>query len=251
MKALLRILIAAAACACLLLATTSVASAHGLANDAGGRATCSGGGIAPGVYGSLTITGVCFIQGTVTVQRNLVIAPNAALDAHEGTLVVRGNAHIERNALFVLGCLESGCSSTDDQVNGNVIANGALALIFHHNTIGGNIEMHGGGGGVNCNPNALLQGSPVFSDLEDNQIGGNLAVTQLRSCWLGVIRNAVRGNVLIAQNVMADPDANEIVTNVIGGNLACVHNNPAAQEGDSQGAPNVVAGRKLGECSTL
>jgi hypothetical protein len=50
---------------------------------------------------------------------------------------------------------------------------------------------------------------------------------------------------------MADPDANEIVTNVIGGNLACVHNNPAAQEGDSQGAPNVVAGRKLGECSTL
>jgi hypothetical protein len=57
--------------------------------------------------------------------------------------------------------------------------------------------------------------------------------------------------VLIAQNVMADPDANEIVTNVIGGNLACVHNNPAAQEGDSQGAPNVVAGRKLGECSTL
>lgn len=251
MKALLRVLAALAACVGLLFATAGGVSAHGLTNQSGGNATCSGGVVAPGVYGSLTITGLCAIQGTVTVQRNLVIRPGAALDAHEGTLIVWGNAHVERNAIFALGCLESGCDSTNDHVGGNVISNGALAVIFHHNTIGGNVEVHGGGGGVNCDPNAVLQGSPLFTDFEDNQIDGNLAVTQLRSCWMGVIRNTVHGNTLIAHNVMADPDANEIVTNVIGGNLACFHNNPAAQEGDSAGAPNVVAGHKLGECSTL
>lgn len=249
MKALRRTLTALAACACLLLATTGVASAHGLTSEGG--ATCSGGAVAPGVYSSLTITGACFIEGAVTVEGNLTIAPNAALDAHDGTLIVRGNAIVQRNALFALGCLESGCSSTNDRVGGNVLVNGALAVIFHHNTIGGNVQVHGGGGGVNCDPNAMLGGSPLFTDFEDNQVGGNLAVTQLRSCWMGVIRNAVRGNVHIAQNVMADPDANEIVTNVIGGNLSCVHNSPAAQEGDSAGQPNVVGGRKLGECAAL
>ena len=42
----------------------------------------------------------------------------------------------------------------------------------------------------------------------------------------------------------------EIVTNNIGGNLACFNNNPAAQVGDSMGQPNVVAGQKRGECKT-
>lgn len=251
MKALLRVLVALAACACLLLATAGAASAHGLSNQSGGGATCAGGVVAPGWYASLTITGFCAIQGDVTVGGNVVIRPNAALDAHEGTLIVHGNVRVERNAILALGCLESGCDSTNDRVGGNLISTGALAVIAHHNTIGGNVEVHGGGGGVNCAPNALLQGSPLFTDFEDNQIGGNLAVTQLHSCWMGIIRNTVHGNVHVSQNVMADPDANEIVTNMIGRNLVCVHNSPAAQEGDSEGSPNIVGGHKLGECATL
>ena len=51
-------------------------------------------------------------------------------------------------------------------------------------------------------------------------------------------------------NRFGDPDAMEIVTNHIGGNLACFNNNPAAQVGDSMGQPNVVAGQKRGECKT-
>lgn len=248
MKGLLRTLTVLSAVAGLLLVGVGTASAHGSS-----RATCTGGAVAPGTYSSLTVRGMCAVPaGTVTVLGNLEIKQNAALDAHfdAATLIVQGNVHVEKNAVLLLGCLESGCSSTNNRVDGNVIANGALALIFHHNTIGGSIVDHKGGGGATCTPtNAFPFG--VFSDFEDNQIGGNLAVIQLHSCWLGIIRNTVRGNVLVIHNVMADPDANEVTTNVIGGNLACFHNSPPAQFGDAAPVPNVVKGHKLGECAKL
>ncbi|HEX6800251.1 MAG TPA: hypothetical protein VF116_21235 [Ktedonobacterales bacterium] len=188
----------------------------------------------------------------VTVQGDLVIARNAALDAHfdAAILTIQGNVHVGKNAAFVLGCLESGCDTTNNRVDGNVVATGALALIFHHNTIGGNISMHQGGGGVSCAPTNLFPFG-VFSDFEDNLIGGNLVVTQLHSCWLGIIRDSVRGNVVLVHSVMADGDANEVTTNVIGGNLACFQNTPNAQFGDAAPIPNVVSGNKLGECAKL
>lgn len=248
MKGLLRTLTVLSAVAGLLLVGVGTASAHG-----SGGATCTGGAVAPGTYSSLTITGLCAVpSGVVTVLGNLVIEQNAGLDAHfdTATLTVQGNVHVEKNGILLLGCLSSGCSSTNNRVDGNVVATGALALIFHHNTIGGNISVHRGGGGVSCAPTNLFPFG-VFSDFEDNHIGGNLVVTQLRSCWLGIIRDTIGGNVVVVHNVMADPDANEVVTNVIGGNLACFHNDPHAQSGDSHGAPNVVKGHKLGECATL
>jgi hypothetical protein len=235
----------------LLLVGAGTVRAHG-ANGAN-RATCTGGAVAPGVYSSLTITGLCAVpSGTVTVQGNLVIAQNAGLDAHfdAATLIVQGNVHVEKNGALLLGCLSSGCKTTNNRVDGNVVATGALALIFHHNIIGGNISVHQGGGGASCTPtNAFPFG--VFSDFEDNTVGGNLVVTQLRSCWLGIIRDTVQGNVILVHSVMADPDANEVTTNVIGGNLACFHNSPPAQFGDAAPIPNVVNGHKLGECAAL
>ena len=47
------------------------------------------------------------------------------------------------------------------------------------------------------------------------------------------------------------PDSTEIVTNVIAGNLICLHNSPASQIGDSGGSPNTVGGNKIGECAGL
>jgi hypothetical protein len=91
----------------------------------------------------------------------------------------------------------------------------------------------------------------TFSTFEDNTINGNLSVVGVRSCWLGVFRNTVNGDVLIQNNTMADPDANEVTDNVISGDLACYNNSPQAQVGDSGGGPNVVGGQKLGECATL
>jgi hypothetical protein len=66
-----------------------------------------------------------------------------------------------------------------------------------------------------------------------------------------MIRTNVAGDVRVIGNRFGDPDAMEIVTNTVGGNLACFNNRPAAQVGDSGGAPNVVGGQKRGECAAL
>ena len=52
-------------------------------------------------------------------------------------------------------------------------------------------------------------------------------------------------------NVLADPDGNEYVTNTIHGSLVCSGNSPAPQVGDSQGESNVVTGRKAGQCAEV
>jgi hypothetical protein len=82
-------------------------------------------------------------------------------------------------------------------------------------------------------------------------VGGNLVIRRLHSCWLGVIRNHVGGSVQLVGNRFGDPDAMEIVTNHVAGNLACFNNNPAAQVGDSQGDQNIVLGQKRGECAAV
>jgi hypothetical protein len=57
--------------------------------------------------------------------------------------------------------------------------------------------------------------------------------------------------VILTNNILADPDAMEIVTNTIAGNLICSGNSPAPQGGDSGGAPNVVRGAKIGQCAHI
>ena len=61
-------------------------------------------------------------------------------------------------------------------------------------------------------------------------------------------RNAVR---FLSDNELADPDANEVVTNVVGGDLVCTGNSPKIQVGDSGGSPNVVHGKALGQCAHI
>jgi hypothetical protein len=58
----------------------------------------------------------------------------------------------------------------------------------------------------------------------------------------------VRGSLFDAKNTMADPDANEVNTNVVRRNIACFNNSPAVQFGDSMGSPNQVRGHAFGEC---
>jgi len=57
--------------------------------------------------------------------------------------------------------------------------------------------------------------------------------------------------VTLDDNINADPDAMEVVSNVIFGDLSCFGNSPPPQVGDSGGRPNVVFGRKLGQCAGL
>ena len=96
---------------------------------------------------------------------------------------------------------------------------------------------------MSCTPTGIFATfqSPVYSDYEDNTIGGNLRITGLNTCWDGALRNKVSGSATFADNTMADPDASEMLTNTVAGNLLCSDNSPAIQYGDSEVHPTWLA----------
>ena len=208
---------------------------------AAGATTCNSGTISPGTYSSLTIAGNCSIpSGTVLVQGNLTIQPGAGLDVSspDATLAVNGNVIIGNGAGFVLGKENPGCPTGGNRINGSLLATGAQMVTVYCTIVKGNVSFQGGTG--------------FFSDFEDNTINGSVAINGYQSVWLGFIRNHVGGSVSFNNNIsQSDEDSNEIVTNVIGGTLACSGNWPAPQVGDSLGQPNVVRGAESGQCVGL
>ena len=109
--------------------------------------------------------------------------------------------------------------------------------------------------------------SPVFSDLEDSTVRGNIVISGLKSCWLGLARVKVGGSVTVDNNAMADPDAIEVLATDIAKNLSCSGNShpaglpPIAQpvwdsaDTSPSGAlypraaePNTVGGTRSGQC---
>ena len=220
-----------------------------------GRVTCSGGTVKPGTYKSLRVVGACTLTstGTVRVKGDVTVARHGLFDAITlGTLKVGGDVIVANDGTAGIGCSPAiGCTATtSDTIGGDLTAGGAWATIVHSTAIGGNLTIRGGGRTENCAVMAPF-GAPWYSDLEDNIVGGHVTVLGVHSCWFGFIRNQVTHNVTISGTRMGDPDANEITTNVIGGNLACFNNVPQPQFGDSSGTPNTVAGKKLGECKAL
>lgn len=260
----------------------SPASAHAATPTASCSGTLAAPGVLAGTYpGDVTVYGVCQVDGgAAVVKGNLTLAPGAALNATfalddvagtgTSSLTVRGNVNVLKNAVLAMGCLpvHSPCSDDPDaatggtltgsnRVTGNLIAPEALAVIVHASEIGGNVDQYGGGGGaqaMTCEvPTsgvfAALQ-SPVFSDYEDNRVGGNLSVSGLQSCWFGALRDKVGGNLVNAGNKLGDPDAEEVHSNHIRGNIGCFGNSPAVQFGDAVGGvPNKVTGNAVGECA--
>ncbi len=254
----------------------------------GGTYTCTGGNIAPGTYRSIIVTGVCYMPaGTIVIRKNLTVAPGALLDAvtpgdppgHPvvpATVRIGGNVFVGRGAVLVLGCSPNiSCSSPPgisfDRVGGNITAIGSLAVVIHSATIGGSVSVLGGGGGAAGGANsggcfntkafpipapwsedaALANpqtGSPQYTDAEDSFIGGNLTIVGVQTCWLGSLRNQVRGSLTYAGNVTSDPDGMEILNNLMGGNMTCLNNDPAVQYGDSMAAPNLVGRFAFGQC---
>jgi hypothetical protein len=251
----LRRLAASLACALALTAPVAV-------TEAAPSTTCTGGTITAGTYPSLTIVGTCSLpdSGTVTVSGNLTVASGGVFNARTlADLKVGGNLVVNQNGIALIGCSPAAeCSGTSkDVINGSVTANQAQAFIMHSATVGAGVTISGSTGGVTCAPSAALApvapfpGAPNYFDVEDSQIGGQLSISNLQSCWLGTIRDHVNANVSITNNTLADPDAVEVVTNTISGSLSCSGNSPAAQVGDSGGSPNTVGGSKRGECAKL
>jgi hypothetical protein len=264
-----------ASVASLVLAIVVMGAGAAAAAEAhhGQSSTCTGTLTAPGVLagtfrGNVVIKGVCAVNGAAAlIKGDLILAPGSVLNAlfaHVGTgtpsLTVRGDVKVQNGATLLMGCeptfnpcLGDPSGTGQNRVSGDVQADQALGVLLHASKIGGNVSLRGGGGGVTCAvPTSGIFGfigSPVFSDAEDNNIGGNLTIAQLQTCWMGALRNHVGGNIFTAHNTMADPDANEVLANHVRGNIACFNNSPATQYGDSMSSPNRVQGHAFGECS--
>lgn len=261
-----------------LAATFLVIATAGAGADS--TSVCTGTLEAPGVlagtyHSNVVVQGICFVNGgAATIAGNLTIAPGGglnatfALDDQPGgsgasSLSVARNIVVQNGGVLLLGCEPNFSPCSDDpaaatggtltssaHVRGSLISTDALGVIVHASTIDGNAVQNGGGGGKTCTPTGIFAafGSPAFSDYEDNAIGGNLAISGLRTCWLGSLRNTVRGNLISSHNAMDDPDAGEVVQNSVIGNIVCLDNSPAVQFGDSGAAPNQVAGNAVGQC---
>ncbi len=227
-----------------------------------------------GTYRGFTVTGTCMIarDAVVQIDGNLVIRPGASLDDHgaeawmNGEIHVTGNIHVEKGAVLGLGWNAPEGTLGPDTVGGNIVANQPLALQIGNVTIGGNLVSRGGG--------VLSTSADDFRNfpVKDNVIHGNLVVQGWTGGWIGMIRNTIDGNAIIANNRSwssdagpgTDEDSTEVqgsdlsafggpvIPQTIGGNLICHGNLPAAQVNPADGgAPNVVGGRKIGECASL
>ena len=176
-----------------------------------------------------------------TYQR--VLVPEGAVCLSEGPIRIRAGLWIGSGATFVLGSEESGW--TTGTIGGGVHATDPASVQIHFATINGGIDIHGGSGPF---------GPPfdvTWNAIEDNVIHGGVVIDGYDGFWFGFIRNHVDGTVKLRNNVLEDPDGNEYVTNTIHGSLQCSGNSPAPQVGDSEGLPNVVTGRKAGQCTNL
>jgi hypothetical protein len=214
------------------------------------------------------VRGLCLVRlGPVEVSRNIIVTRHSALIVAFGRrnshVNVAGNIFVHKGGVLVLGCNPKSSPCFDDPhpkrptltsnstVGGSIRSTDALGMVVHNTRIGQNVRDLGGGGRLNCKPRGVFAHfhSPVFTAWEDNRIGGNIRITGLHTCFVDAIRNRIGGSAAIGRNKAADPDAMEIVTNVVHGNLVCWRNTPKVQFGDSHGLPNRVGRRAVLECS--
>jgi len=266
-----------AAGSAVVMTGAGAAGATGSWSGGGSTYTCTGGTIPAGTYQSIVVSGVCSTpSGNVIVKRNVTVKPGALLD--NGTpgdptaspvvaaqLYVGGNVKVGKGGVLILGCSPNsscGGSSTappgisSATIRGSVTAIQPLGVVVHSSSIGGNFTVVGGGGGTGvCAPPAPapwsedpgLTGIPPYTDAEDVSVGGNYTVVGMQSCWLGALRNQIRGSATFIGNQFGDPDAMEIGNNLISHNLTCFKNSPAPQFGDGASS-DLVAGRASGQC---
>ncbi len=213
------------------------------------------------------VRGICLVRlGPVAVSRNIIITRRSSLIAafgrHHTRISVAGSIFVHKGGTLVLGCNPKSFPCLDDphprrpslvsadRVGHSIIATAALGVVVHNDWIGHNVRQTGGGGGITCRPKGPFRHfhSPVYSTYEDNWIGGSVWVKHVHSCWLGVIRNVIDHSANVSHNKMKDPDAMEVVTNRVEGNLICFRNSPKVQFGDSHGRPNRVGTHAVLEC---
>jgi hypothetical protein len=252
------------------------------ATSTGSVYTCTGTPTAPGVlvgtHASVVVNGACVVAaGPALVKGSLTVSPGSVLVAAFGMnsshLTVHGDLSVKSGGTLILGCIPSSFPCIDDpnpsaptlssvgRVGGDLDSSQPLGVLVHDSVIGGSFIETGGGGGINCTPSGIFAqfGSPVYSTIEDTSVGGSIRITNLMSCWLGFNRAVVSGNVTINNDQLADPDAIEILANLIKGNLNCFGDSFVWDSSETSfGAlwprnpqPNLVGGHRHGMCNTL
>ena len=239
-----------------------------------GTATCSGTPTAPGVLtgtykSSVVVRGACEVNaGPAVVNGDLTISPGsvvlAAFALHKSSLTVTGNIYVRAGAVAFLGCNPANSPCLDNPklsshltVGLDLRSNQALGVIVHNFSVGGDVIQTGGGGGVNCKPQGVFKlfQSPVFSTYEVGSVGGDVRISSVHSCWMGVVQLKIGNTMVMYRNRLADPDAIEILANNITGNLICRGNSmtwnshelgnglfPRAHQ------PNTVGRNRKGQC---
>jgi len=249
-----------------------------------GTTTCSGTPSAPGVltgtHGAVVVRGACEVNaGAAVVNGDLTLSPGSALLAAfalndktgSGTssLTVKGNVLVRSGATLLMGCNPANFACLDDPnqsqptlsmhptVGLDLRSNQPLGVIVHNFTVGGDVIQTGGGGGVNCNPQGVFKlfQSPVYSTYEVGSVGGDVRISSVHSCWMGLVELQVGNSVVMYRNRLADPDAIEILSNNITGNLICRGNSRTWDNGDvgphlfpRQPEPNTVGRNRTGQC---
>jgi hypothetical protein len=219
--------------------------------------------------------GPAWVHGTLTVEpgSSLIAAYGSNHRTHRGgsSLWVGGSVNVEKRAAVFLGCGPPDFACIDasrkrprlrsrDTIVGNLSADRALGVLVHGARIGGSVSQIGGGGGRKCaqaGPFQLLP-SPVYSSYEDSAVGKSLSIHDLRSCWLGVARVHINGNLSVMRNRLANPDAIEILSNQIRDDLLCRRNSRVWDSAETVPTltplyprtpePNGVGGRRSGQC---
>jgi hypothetical protein len=172
-----------------------------------------------------------------------VVVPEGAVCLSEGPVTIRGGLYVRAGATFVLGSEENPVHT--GTITGGVHATNAMSVQIHFSRISGGIDLRGGSGPF---------GGPfevTWNTIEDSVVNGSVDISGYDGFWQGFFRNTVNGSVNLNDNVVIDPDGNEVQTNVIHGSLRCSGNDPAPQQGDSGGSPNVVTGPKTGQCAGI
>ena len=242
--------------------------------------TCSGTPQSPGVLSgtvtsSVVVHGACFVDsGPAVVTGDVTVSPGSVLVSafglHHSSLTVKGNIYVRAGATAVLGCNPANFPCIDDPSQSNptlsshltvgldLRSNLALGVIVHNFSVAGDLIQTGGGGGVNCRPQGifkLFMNSPVFSTYEVGSVGGDVRISSVHSCWMGVVQLKIGNTMVMHANRLRDPDAIEILANNIAGNLICRGNSRTWDSGDlgphlfpRQPEPNTVGRNRKGQC---
>jgi hypothetical protein len=173
--------------------------------------------------------------------KQVVVPAGASCVTFAGPVTIKGGVTVEAGATFVLGSEENPVHT--GTISGGVRSQDAASVQIHFSTINGGVDLSGGAGPF---------GGPfgiTWNTIEDSVINGSVRITGFDGFWQGFFRNTVNGTVNFSNNTVVDTDGNEFQTNTIHGSLNCSGNTPSPQQGDSEGSPNQVSGRKTGQCT--